>query len=249
MIPYHRELALTDTLVSSLADASPAVLALTLAYAKLHIRALGTADDILTTVRIQAAASYFEEQTGRPPITETRQAGLRAFPFVGASGSDARIELPHPPLQRVRSVQYIDPDGVLQSFDDGGSPATPLWRAVTYPGTYGRRGYVEPLYGYQWPTARDETDSVRILYDCGYSDTAEDVPPLVKGVLCYLVAHFDQFPSATQEGTVNALPLGLQAMMDGFKYSAYPTQVLRACAWSWFGGAPGSWPGPYGGLL
>ena len=246
-VSLRREMTLSDTLVSSLADASPQVLALTLAYAKLHIRALGTADDTLTAVRIQAAASYFAEQTGRSPLTETRQAGLNAFPFVGASGSAARIELPHPPLQRVRSVEYIDGDGVLQSFDDGGSPATPYWRAVTYAGPYSRRGFVEPLYGRTWPTARAESDSVRILYDCGYSDTADDVPPLVKGILCYLVAHFDQFPSATQAATINTLPLGVQAMMDAFKYSAYPSQVLREYG-TWLNGAA-LWTPPYGGVL
>ena len=68
---------------------------------------------------------------------------------------------------------------------------------------------------------------MRIRYTCGYGETPDEIPALVRGILCYLVAHFDTFPSATQEGTVNALPLGLQAMMDGFKYSALPSQVLR----------------------
>ena len=221
------QMTLSDTLVSSIETGSPAVSALTLAYAKLHIRALGTADDLLTAVRINAASSYFAEQTGRPPLTETRVAGLSAFPFLGSSGDLARIELPHPPLQRVRSVEYIDANGVLRSFDDGASPATPLWRAVTYAGPYARRGFVEPLYGGTWPIARCETDSVRITYDCGYGDTPEDVPALVRGILCYLVSHFDTYPSATQDGSVQALPLGVQQMMDAFKYSAYPSQVLR----------------------
>jgi uncharacterized phiE125 gp8 family phage protein len=235
MIP---QLRMSDTLVSSVETGSPAVSALTLAYAKLHIRALGTADDTLTAVRINAAASYFSEQTGRPILTETRQAGLDAFPFVGATGNAARIELPHPILQGVTSVKYIDANGVLQSFT-GGSPVAPLWRAVTYAGPYGGRGYVEPLYGQSWPIARCETDSVRILYTCGYGSTPESVPALVRGVLCYLIAHFDTFPSATQEASVSELPLGLTQMMNAFKYSAYPSQVLRevGSAASQYGGA------------
>ena len=223
MIP---QMTLTDTLISSIETGSPAVSALTLAYAKSHIRALGTADDALTAVRINAASSYFAEQTGRPCLTETRMAGLNAFPFVGATGAAARIELPHPPLQSVLHVKYIDANGVLQSFQ-GGSPVAPLWRAVTYAGPYGKRGFVEPLYGQSWPTARCETDSVRITYTCGYGDTADDVPALVRGILCFLIAHFDQFPSATTAGSISAMPYGVQGMMDAFKYSAYPSQVLR----------------------
>lgn len=217
------QLELTDTLISSVGER---VLPVTLEYAKQHIRALGTADDALTEIRIMAAAAYFEEQTGRPCLTQTRQAGLGIFPYIGATGSDARIELPHPPLQGVTSVEYIDSDGALQSFE-GGSPTAPYWRAVTYGGPYGRRGFVEPLYGLSWPTPRCETDSVRITYTCGYGDTAAEVPPLVRGILCYLVAHFDQFPSATQIGSVETLPYGVQMMMDAFKYSAFPSQVLR----------------------
>jgi uncharacterized phiE125 gp8 family phage protein len=213
-------MTLSDTLISRIMDGSPAVSPLTLAYAKEHIRALGTVDDTLTAVRINAAASYFEEQTGRPCLTETRQAGLDAFPFVGATGGAARIELPHPPLQAVLDVQYIDSDGVLQSFE-GGSLVAPLYRAVTYPGAYGRRGFVEPLYGQPWPIARAETDSVRITYTCGYGDTPAEVPELVRGILCYLVAHFDQFPVGAP------MPESVQMMLAAFKYSAYPSQVLR----------------------
>lgn len=212
----------SDTLIE--AAAGPA---LTLEYAKQHIRALGNADDTLLQVYIEAAASYFSEQSGRPTLTETRQLGLDAFPFIGASGADARIELPHPPLQTVVSVEYIDADGVLQSFDDGGSPATPYWRAVTYAGPYARRGYVEPKSGNYWPIARSETDAVRIQYTCGYGDTAAEVPPLVRGILCYLVGHFDTYRIPVAEKTVTAIPYGVQMMLDAFKYSAYPSQVLR----------------------
>lgn len=219
MIP---QLTLSDTLITPATGQ-----ALTLEYAKQHIRALGDADDVLIATYIEAAASYFMEQTGRAILTETRQAGLDAFPFVGASGSNARIELPHPPLIRVTSVSYIDSDGVLQSFDDGGSPVTPYWRDVPYAGPYARRGFVEPEYGRTWPIARLETDAVRIVYTCGYGETAEDVPPLVRGILCYLVGHFDTFRSAGVERAVSEIPYGVDMMLAAFKYSAYPSQILR----------------------
>jgi uncharacterized phiE125 gp8 family phage protein len=224
------ELELTDTLISTVAGGSPAIQALTLAYAKLHIRALGTADDALISVFIDAAASYFEEQTGRQLLTATREVWLDAFPFIGASGGDARIELPHPPLQSVTSVSYVDSDGVSQSFT-GGSPLTALYTYSAPVGDYASRGWIEPLSGGVWPIARSQTGTVRIRYVCGYGSTAAAMPALVKGILGFLVAHFDTNRSAvinTQRGeSVAELPYGVKAMMDGFKYSAYPSQVLR----------------------
>lgn len=226
MIP---QLSITDSFISSINHSSPSVSALTLAYARLHIRSLGTADDTLIQVYINAAASYFEEQTGRQLLTATREAWLNAFPFVGASGGYARIELPKPPLQGVTSVKYIDSDGTLQSFV-GGSPLANLYTISAPVGPYAARGFVEPLYGGRWPTARAETGSVRIRYTCGYGNTMTDIPPLIRGVLCYLVGHFDTFRSAGVEQAVSELPFGVKQMMDGFKYSALPSQVLREYA-------------------
>lgn len=229
-------LILTDSLISSMADASPPVSALTLAYAKQHIRALNAADDALTAVRIDAAAQYFESQTGRQLLTATREVWLDAFPFLGASGGDARIELPHPPLLSVVSVKSVDGNGVLQSFT-GGSPVTNLFSVSAPVGPYAPRGWVEPKYGTAWPIARAETGAVRIRYTCGYGNTPDDIPALARGVLCFLVAHFDTFPSAVHEarnGQVLELPYGVRQMLDGFTYSALPTQVLRPSqGWPW----------------
>lgn len=220
------ELRITDTLISTVASASPAVMPLTLTYAKQHIRALGTTDDTLTTIRILAAAQYFEEQTGRQLLTATREAWLDAFPFVGQSGANARIELPKPPLQSVVSVKYIDSSGTLQSFQ-GGSPIANLFTTVKPAGPYAARGWVEPLYGGTWPQARAQTGAVRIQYTCGYGDTAAAIPELVKGVLCYLVGVFDQFPVPVQPGGLEDMPFGIRVMLEGFKYSALPSQLLR----------------------
>lgn len=235
------ELEITDQFISSIADASPPVQPLTLDYAKLHIRALGDADDTLTTVNINAVASYFTEQTGRPLLTETREAWLDAFPFIGAYGMYARIELPHPPLQEVLSVEYIDPNGVLQSFTDGGSPPTNLWTFSAPTGPYARRGFVEPLYGSCWPFARHQTGAVRIRYTCGYGDGPDDMPELARGVLCYLLGNMDQVRQAAPFRTgYGDFPTGIENLMSGFKYSALPSQILRTHHWPWGSGGAGA---------
>lgn len=218
--------AFRDEYLSGVADGSPRVQALTLDYAKQHIRALGTADDALTMVRIDAAVSYFEEQTGRQLLTANRRASLDYFPFIGSTGIDARIELPRPPLKSVSSVQYLN-NGVWTSFVSSGSPATPQYTVIPSGlGEYCRRGVVEPFAA--WPTIVAKSGAVRINYTCGYGDSMAAIPPLVRGILCFLVAHFDTFIAPVVTGTiVNELPFGIRDLMNAFKYSAYPTQALR----------------------
>lgn len=207
---------------------------LTVDYARRHIKSLTPNEDVLLASWIFAAAQYVEAQTGRQIITCTRELWMDAFPSVCtvASGSAGlRIELPRPPLQSVVSVQYVDGDGVVQSFTDGASPETLYYQTKAPTGTYARRGYIEPISGRSWPTARCEGGAVRIRYVAGYGDAPADVPELLRGVLCFLVAHFDQVRAAVHEarrGQMLELPYGVQTMLDEFKYSAYPTRVARA---------------------
>jgi|SRR6476469_5522092 len=229
------ELTITDTLITAPEEAP-----LTLDYVKQHVKALGDYDDLLIQTFIEAATNYFEEQTGRQLITATREAWIDAFPFCGQSGKLARIELPKPPLISVESVKYIDGDGTLQTFT-GGSPVADLFRISAPAGPYARRGFVEPLSGGTWPTTRCETGAVRIRYTCGYGDTPDEIPALIRNALCCLVGTFDTYRSGSSERTVSAVPFGVQMMLDGFKYSALPSQVLRQYG-SWVPQATAWWP-------
>jgi uncharacterized phiE125 gp8 family phage protein len=221
-------LAITDTFISSVAEASPPVSALTLDYAKLHIRSLTNLDDALIAVNINGAAMYFEEQTARALLTQTHEAWLDAFPFIGASGMHARIELPNPPLQAVLSIEYIDPNGVLQSFTDGASPPNNLYTVSAPAGPFARRGFVEPIHGQTWPIARRQTGAVRIRYTCGYGDSQAAIPELAQGVLCYLVGNFDQVRQAAPFRTgYGDFPVGIEILFNAFKYSALPSEHLR----------------------
>lgn len=211
---------------------------MTVEFAKRHIRALTLDDDRLIESWIRAATDYFEAQTGRQLITATRVLTLPAFPTVGHAqyfglnylGAGVKIELPRPPLQSVVSVEYIDGNGDLQVFTDGGSPETLLYQVHTPAGTYARRGSVEPLSGTSWPCARYETGSVRITYTCGYGDDDSYVPGVATAVIAYLVGHFDRFRTAVHEvssGNLITLPLGIDALMQEFKYSALPSTTPR----------------------
>ena len=208
----RRVLKLTDNLIE--AAVAPPV---TVAYAKKHIKALTGSEDVLVETWIRAGGAMFEEATGRQPITATREVWLDTFPGLGLSGRRQRIELPRPPLQEVLSVKYLDGDGVLQSFTD--------YVVVAPSGDYCRPGFVEPSPGASWPGTADRSGAVQIRYKCGYGDGPEDLPPMVTGIVCFLVSQFDVYrtPVAEPRGILVQVPFGLQAMLDGFKYSAFPT--------------------------
>ena len=217
-------LTLTDTLISTVAGGSPPVHAVDLDYAKLHIRALNSVDNLLVHTFIDAAAAYFEGDTTRQLLTAVREVWLDAFPALGASGAAARIELPHPPLQAVLSVSYVDAAGA--SWTMGGSPSG--FVVVAPQGPYAVRGSVEPVGS--WPSAGPQSGAVRIRYRCGYGDTPDQMPALVREALGMLIANADTFRSAVHEarrGQTVELPYGVRAMLDNFKYTAKSSQRLR----------------------
>jgi len=215
-----RVIGITSSLVTG-----PAVPPVTVEYAKKHIKAISSAEDILVATWIEAARSYFEEQTGRQIITATWEAWLDGCPDCRG-----RIELPKPPLQDVISVQYVDASGTLVSFDDGASPVTLSYAVKAPRGEYAGRGWIEPIYGVQWPTSRAESGAVRIQYRAGYGDSEEDVPALITGILAFLIGNHDQFRAAVhqeEQGAIAEVPYGVRMMLDGFKYSALPTVQMR----------------------
>lgn len=229
----HRVNKIIDTLITA-----PAGDAMTLDHARRHIKSLSNDDDVLIRGWIAAAAQYFEEQTGRQIITATRERWIDAFPCYRQP-----LELPYPPLQSVTSVQYVASDGTVTDFVDTGSPASPLYVVKAPQGAHAGRGFIEPIYGSQWPQARCESGAVRIQYVCGYGDGPGDVPDLVQAILCFLVGHFDQYRMAVHEarrGQVIELPYGVQALVEGFKYSAYP-RIPDPSGWSGWP-AWGGWP-------
>lgn len=217
-----RVMAMTTTVVEA-ATAPP----VDLLMARAHLRALDIApetDDLLTESWVLAAASYFEEYTGRPIMRQTFEAWLDAFPV------ETRIELPHPPLVEVVSVRYVSSDGTLTDFTDGASPESPLWETKAPSGLYARRGWITPVSGQSWPVARDESGAVRIRYRAGYASSAGQVPDIIRSALLLMVGSSDRFRAGlhiSEGARVESLPFGVDQMIQAFKYTALPSQVLH----------------------
>ncbi|MEM6847594.1 MAG: head-tail connector protein, partial [Pseudomonadota bacterium] len=89
----------------------PAVLPLTLAEAKDHLRVAHSDEDTLITRLIETATQHVDGLDGilgRACITQTWTLTLDAFPSV--------IILPLPPCQSVAAITYIDTNGASQTL-------------------------------------------------------------------------------------------------------------------------------------
>jgi hypothetical protein len=201
-------------------------LPISVAYAKLHIKKLNSAEDVLVEAWIREAAQYFRELTNYEITFAEWEFWLDGFPQ-----NAGKIELPHPPLAEVLSVEYVGPDGTYLNFSDLASPETVFFDVTTPAGVHARRGYVLPITGRSWPTPSVvRPDAVKIRYRAGYGADEDSVPALVKGILCRLVGAANQFRSEvhlSERGSkLEQLPLGSDQLLSAFKYASLPSVAL-----------------------
>lgn len=143
---------------------SPAtLLAVDLQSAKAHLRVTQSDEDALITAMITAATETAEQITGRAIMPQTWELTLDAFPEA--------FELTRIPAVSVTSLKYTSEAGVLTTMDGA---AYTLNAADDY-------GFalVEPAYGTEWPTARDQTGTVALRFTAGYANAAA-VPEGIK---------------------------------------------------------------------
>lgn len=206
-----------DTLITP-----PVLPAVTLDYVMGHLRSLNEREQDQIIGWIGAATNLLEGQIGRQFITATWEYWLDRFPTSG------HVELPHPPLQSVTSVQYADGSGGFISMVDEDS--VPLYQVVAPAGPYCAPGWIAPLAGGTWPTVTEQSAAVRIRYVAGYGDTPDAIPFSLRQAIYFMVGHYDQHRSAVIDitsGTPTEIPLGIQQIIREFKYTGYSSVVLR----------------------
>jgi uncharacterized phiE125 gp8 family phage protein len=143
--------------------AGPTVEPLTLEEVRGFRRVLGTDEDALLSLQISAARQMCEQRTQRTMIETTRALILDGFPSTDSSKA---IRLAFPPIQRVDSIHYVDPDGAEQLLD----PALYVLDPDTVP------GYIVPAFGESWPATRvGQIRSVRVQYVAGYRSGGTEV--------------------------------------------------------------------------
>lgn len=208
----------------------PDVPVVTLDEAKAHLRVDFSDDDVLITRLIATAIKWIdapEGKLGRALIAQTLELRLMHFSHMFSHENmlehgfvdrgwvshghphqfETTIRLPCPNLIGVDSVSYTDTDGNPQTLDPSG------YRVFGV----GGRGHVAPAYGQAWPAARFEPEAVRIRFQAGYGDEAEDVPENIRHAILLLVGHLYENREAEVVGLRAAaieLPTGVNALLS-----------------------------------
>lgn len=138
-------------------------LPVSLAELKAHLRIDTTDFDAELTLALNAAINDVEEETWRALITQEWRLSLPRFP-------SEVIVLPKGRLQSVDTISYLDVDGVETEIDEDDYVAA----------TDSDPGMVFPAYYKSWPVCREQPDSVKIEFTCGYGDDPENVPAAIR---------------------------------------------------------------------
>ena len=165
----------------------PALLPVTLADAKAHLRVTHNADDTYIAAIIAAASRAAELETSRRWITQRWAVVLDAFPAKGAA-----IELP---------IQPVSPAGAAVKYQDSAGAEQTWSNANWVLDTTGAFSRVAPLSGGSWPATQDRIGAVAIEFDAGYGD-ALAVPADVKAAILLMTGTLYEQRASVITGTI-----------------------------------------------
>lgn len=187
---------------------------ITLAEARAHLVMDDdlTGDNSLISEFIIGAREKIEQFTNRSIVTQTLKLYLDAWPYdKRADGHPSQIILRRPPVQSVTSVQYVDTDGVTQTFDSS------KWVADTD----AEPGRLYPAYGEVWPPVRAQPKAITVTYTAGYGVPSVDsdaVPVLIKRAAYLTVNSWYENREEFLVGvTVNELPEGVKRVLSSLR--------------------------------
>ena len=167
------------------------VVTMTEAHAQLRVDTFGSPpvspEDTKIASLLTAIVESLDAGTGwlgRALAPQTWKLGLCDFPAT----SWVPIRLPFPPFIEVVSVEYTQTDGTLVTLVQDTD-----FRVLVADG----QAVLVPPYNGAWPTdARDDYDSVRITFRCGYVEGSPEVAAVPEQIKNYILASLtDQFDS------------------------------------------------------
>ncbi len=215
----------------------PAVEPIALADAKQHLRVISTDQDAIISRLIVAARRWCEAKLKQSLVTQTWKLYLDSFPSAGGyynrairevwpslggmpSGlgfypglipnSTGVIDLPNGPIQSITSVQYVDFEGVLQTYDPS-----------NYVSSLGFPGKLQPQYSHVWPISRPTIDSVQIAYVTGYGDAAASVPENIQAAILLIVGNWYERREWTSDTQYLSVPHTVEDLLAASDHGAY----------------------------
>lgn len=170
-------------------------------------------EDTLLASYLAAATRQVETETGRQLMLATWVYRADGFSPHGT------LALPRPPLLSVTSVQYVDADGVTQTWDAANYVVDP----------YRDPGRIVLAQGASWPSTRDVPNAVTITYQAGYGaslvddvyeEDATQVPPELRHALLLLTAEWYRHREPTEERPYLVLPYAVERLIWPFRTAA-----------------------------
>lgn len=197
---------MTPTLVTP-----PASLPVSIDEAKSHLRIeaddLTTADVATLSAYIGAATNYVEEYLRRRLVTQTWKFSLDGFPE-----GRGEIVVPASPLVSVSGFVYVDSSTGISTAVPGS-----LYAVDAPSGPNPPRGRISLAFEQEWPTARDQTNSVEFDAVVGYGDPA-DVPEAIRVAILQIVGNLYANRETVVTGTIaTKLPMSAEFLLSPYR--------------------------------
>ncbi len=199
----------------------PANSPITLDELKRHCRIDDNNSDTILQDYLDSATEYCERDSGRVFITQTWKLTLPYFQSALSPPHQPLrsvfavlplwyrdvIPLPHPPLQSVTNVSYIDSGGTQRTLTEGTDYLVDTTRIY---------GSIRPPMNKVWPVTQiNNPAAVSISYVAGYGDDPSTVPAVARQAVRVLAAFMNEYREPTIVGTIVAdVSLGVKALLD-----------------------------------
>lgn len=171
-----------------------------LAEIKAHARVDHAYEDDILSALIETATAHFDGRDGvlgRALITQTWRS--YATSFCG------RLRAPLEPVQALASVEYIDPDGVVQTGLDASS--FEIYRDAR--GAYA----IAPDNP---PSVKCRPGAIRLTWALGYGAEGA-VPQPIRTAIKLLAAHWYANREAAAVAQLSAIPFGIDRLVAPYK--------------------------------
>lgn len=182
---------------------APLVEPLSLADAKAHLRVDVSDDDSLITTLVTSARLAVERIISRSLITQTWQLNIDRFP-----DSNQHILLPQSPAQSVSQIQYVDQDGLTQTFASS---------KYTLDSNDQRRPRIALAFNESWPSEQDVVNAVTITYVAGFGSASSDVPEDLTSAIKLLVGLLYENREQITVTNMQNIPFGVMSLLADFR--------------------------------
>ncbi len=154
-----------------------AELPVTLDDVKKHLRMDDLShDDDSIMAYIMSASRNVEKQYGIALLTQTVKEYWSAFPCLTTEPLLLRIQ----PVQSITSIEYLDENGLTQTWDEE------EWAF----GGYNGATFIVPTPDHTWPATWSVPNAITITYEAGWGDLPTNVPNDITQALKFMVADY-----------------------------------------------------------